>query len=98
MKPLISMKLLTFLRCIGKHYEVKLPDGEIPAAKPAKQWVFLLEDLVSYLRSNYAQSLLGLQVQDGGDSLCCISDQIQSFGGANLQHQMETEYKKLLKQ
>ena len=72
--------------------------GEIPAAKPAKQWVFIKSDLVSYLRSFYSRSWLGLQVQrDGGTSQCCISDEILTSGGANLPHQTDAEYKNLLK-
>ena len=86
-----------FLKMHWQTLRGKAARGEIPAAKPAKQWVFLLEDLVSYLRSNYAQSWLGLQVQDGGDSLCCISDQTLDSGGASSPHQTETEYIKLLK-
>ena len=87
-----------FLKMHWQTLRGKAVKGEIPAAKPAKKWVFLLEDLVSYLRSNYSQSRLGLQVQNGGNSLCCISDQIQSSGGASSPHQTDSEYKNLLKQ
>ncbi len=31
----------------------KAQQGEIPACKPGREWVFLKEDLVQYLRSNY---------------------------------------------
>lgn len=86
-----------FLKMHWQTLRAKAVKGEIPAAKPAKQWVFLLEDLVSYLRSNYSQSRLGLQVQNGGGSLCCISDQTLGSGGASSQHQTEKEYTNLLK-
>jgi len=88
-----------FLKMHWQTLREKAVRGEIPAAKPAKQWVFLKADLVSYLRSFYSQSWLGLQVQrDGGNSLCCISDQTQSSGGAVSPHQTDSEYKNLLRQ
>lgn len=34
----------------------KVHAGIIPAAKPAKSWVFLVQDLVDYLRTNYKQN------------------------------------------
>tara|TARA_R110002111_G_scaffold254023_2_gene319521 strand:+ start:1205 stop:1516 length:312 start_codon:yes stop_codon:yes gene_type:complete len=87
-----------FLKMHWQTLRSKAVRGEIPAAKPAKQWVFLKQDLVSYLRSIYAQSRLELQVQNGGSSLCCISDQIQSSGGVSSLHQTDSEYRNLLKQ
>ncbi len=88
-----------FLKMHWQTLRAKAVRGEIPAAKPAKQWVFLREDLVSYLRSNYAQYRLELQVQQNrGGSLCCISDETQSSGGVSSLHQTENEYTYLLKQ
>ncbi|MEX1199901.1 MAG: helix-turn-helix domain-containing protein [Methylophaga sp.] len=87
-----------FLKMHWQTLREKAVRGEIPAAKPAKQWVFVKSDLVSYLRSFYSRSWLGLQVQhDGGSSLCCISDEILSSGGASSPHQTDAEYKYLLK-
>ena len=34
----------------------KAKSGEVPAAKPGRCWVFLEEDLVAYIRSNYARN------------------------------------------
>jgi Helix-turn-helix domain len=34
----------------------KVHAGIIPAAKPAKSWVFLVQDLEDYLRANYQQN------------------------------------------
>lgn len=88
-----------FLKMHWQTLREKAVRGEIPAAKPAKQWVFVRADLVSYLRSFYSRSWLGLQVQrDGGSSLCCISDQTQSSGGVGSPHQTDSEYNYLLKQ
>jgi len=86
-----------FLKMHWQTLREKAVSGEIPAAKPAKQWVFLVEDLVSYLRSQYSQPRLGLQVHNGGDSLCCTSDLNRSSGGANLPHQTDNDYNDLLK-
>jgi len=87
-----------FLKMHWQTLREKAVSGEIPAAKPAKQWVFLVEDLVSYLRSQYSRPRLGLQVQSyGGSSLCCTSDLNRSSGGANLPHQTDNDYNDLLK-
>lgn len=87
-----------FLKMHWQTLRGKAASGEIPAAKPAKQWVFLVEDLVSYLRSQYSRPRLGLQVQhNGGSSLCCTSDLNRGSGGVNLPHQTDVEYNNLLK-
>jgi excisionase family DNA binding protein len=44
--------------------------GEIPAAKPGKRWVFLKEDLVTYLRGLYASPSRALQGDQTEVSLC----------------------------
>jgi hypothetical protein len=86
-----------FLKMHWQTLREKAVRGEIPAAKPAKKWVFIKPDLVSYLRSFYAQQRLGLQVQEKrGGSLCCISDQTQSSGGVVSPHQTDSEYNYLL--
>lgn len=36
----------------------KVHAGTIPAAKPAKSWVFIKDDLIQYLRSKYQQNQL----------------------------------------
>ncbi len=41
----LNMHHVTLLR--------KAQQGEVPAAKPAKRWVFILQDLQSYLRGLY---------------------------------------------
>jgi len=97
LKTLDLYEAADFLKMHWQTLRGKAARGEIPAAKPAKQWVFLLEDLVSYLRSNYSQSRLELQVQNGGSSLCCISDETLSSGGVSSPHQTEKEYTYLLK-
>lgn len=42
----------------------KVHAGIIPAAKPAKSWVFIQDDLIQYLRANYPQNKLPVSKQD----------------------------------
>ncbi len=87
-----------FLKLHWQTLREKAKRGEVPAAKLGRRWVFLREDLVSYLRSHYSTSRPRSQVQQSvGDSLCCTNDPIRVSGGAHSQHQTETEYNDLLK-
>ena len=73
--------------------------GEVPAARIGRRWVFLREDLVSYLRSHYSTGRPRSQVQQNeGDSLCCTNDPIRDSGGVLSPHLTEREYSNLLKQ
>jgi excisionase family DNA binding protein len=71
--------------------------GEVPAAKLGRRWVFLKDDLVTHLRSQYSRGRPRSQVQHIGESLCCTNDPIRSTGGAISQHRTESEYSALLK-
>ena len=75
----------------------KAKAGEVPGAKIGKQWVFIKDDLVSHIRSKYASSRSRSQVQRMGESLCYASDQTRSSTGVVSPHQMDREYKNLLK-
>jgi excisionase family DNA binding protein len=86
-----------FLKLHWQTLRAKAKRGEVPAAKLGRRWVFLQEDLVSYLRSNYSTSRPRSQVQHIGDSLCCTNDQTRPTGGANLPHPTADEYDSLLK-
>ena len=71
--------------------------GTIPAAKIGKRWVFLLVDLIDYLRSQYiTQALQG----DNEESLTCHStrEKSQSFGGSKSQSLDVSRYNALLEQ
>lgn len=76
----------------------KAKSGEVPGAKIGKQWVFIKEDLVSYIRSQYASPRSRSQVQRIGNSICYTSDQARSSTGVVSPHQTECEYNNLLKQ
>ncbi|MBL4573119.1 MAG: helix-turn-helix domain-containing protein [Gammaproteobacteria bacterium] len=87
-----------FLKLHWQTLRSKAKCGEVPAAKLGRRWVFLREDLVSYLRSNYSTGRPRSQVQQSvGDSLCCTNDPIRVSGGARSKHRMESEYNNLLK-
>jgi len=43
----------SFLKMSAEDLRRKTKTGKIPGAKPGKAWVFLEEDLVTYLRSLY---------------------------------------------
>jgi excisionase family DNA binding protein len=48
--------------------------GEIPAAKPGKRWVFIEEDLLNWLRSQYN---CRRDAGQGGQALCSLKEKTQ---------------------
>lgn len=86
-----------FLKMHWQTLREKALAGLIPGAKLGKRWVFLKEDLVSSIRSQYSTRRPRSQVQHKGDSLCCTNDLIRTTGGADSPHQTEAEYNNLLK-
>jgi excisionase family DNA binding protein len=73
----------------------KAVSGEIPGAKPGKQWVFIEEDLVEYVRSQY--SVTGRASSTLGETRCSISETAVNITGAGSPHQTERRYADLLK-
>lgn len=75
---------------------MKVKSGSIPAAKPAKKWVFLQDDLVTYIRSLYSVSgqtpLSGLSEKK---SLCHYTNAVK-LGGYAARHPVAKEYADLL--
>ena len=69
--------------------------GLVPAAKIGKRWVFIKDDLVNFVRSQYAVSRQALQVTSRKESTCHFTREEQP-GGSNASLQMESEYKNLL--
>jgi len=86
-----------FLHMHWQTLREKTKAGDIPGAKIGKQWVFIQEDLVSHIRSQYASTRSRSQVQHIGDTLCYTNDQTQISTGVDSPRQMEQEYKNLLK-
>ncbi len=60
----------------------KVHAGIIPAAKPAKSWVFIKDDLIQYLRSNY--QLQPVNQQD----LKPISEPLKHFKSKNAYYKL----------
>lgn len=69
--------------------------GLVPAAKIGKRWVFIKDDLVNFVRSQYASSRQALQVTSRKESPCHFTSAEQP-GGLSASLQMESEYKNLL--
>lgn len=99
--PPITLTLYEAAEFLKIHWQTlryKAKAGEVPAAKIGKRWVFLTEDLASYLRSHYSTGRPRSQVQHVGDTLCCSSEKPRVSGGVSLLPPMESEYNSLLKQ
>jgi len=54
MQSLDLKQAAQFLQMSPATLRTKAKSGQIPAAKPGKSWVFLEDDLVTYIRSLYA--------------------------------------------
>jgi hypothetical protein len=54
MRTLALQEAADFLKIHPVTLRVKAAAGEIPGAKPGKCWVFLDDDLTSYIRSKYS--------------------------------------------
>ncbi|MET0015035.1 MAG: helix-turn-helix domain-containing protein [Sedimenticola sp.] len=52
-KPLSLLEAAAFLRMAPETLRRKARSGEVPAAKPGKQWIFIVEDLIQFVRSQY---------------------------------------------
>ncbi|APZ43605.1 helix-turn-helix domain-containing protein [Acidihalobacter ferrooxydans] len=73
----------------------KAKAGQIPAAKPGKQWVFLEEDLVDWLRAQYPQRRQARQVTVGGNNPWHFTSEARPGGYVSRPHR-ESEYAALL--
>src|SRR3954471_21895195 len=51
-----------FLKMHPEEVRRRARAGQLPGAKAGKRWVFIVEDLVAYLRSLYASSRQALRV------------------------------------
>jgi excisionase family DNA binding protein len=70
--------------------------GEVPAAKPGKEWVFIDVDLVEWLRAQY-QVQASLSDSDKRRQTCHSSNaKIRQTGGSKLLPRTDDEYSKVL--
>jgi hypothetical protein len=70
--------------------------GLVPAAKVGKRWLFLLDDLVVYVRSFYADRRQALQVMLGKEDSPCHLKNAATSGGSTSSRQAVSEYADLL--
>lgn len=52
--------------------------GDIPAAKPGKRWVFIEDDLLNWLRSQYN---CRRDAGQGGQALCSLKEKLKNILG-----------------
>ena len=69
--------------------------SEIPAAKPGKCWVFIEEDLIDWIRSQYNRPQQ--DVGQGGKEVCSLKEKTVNTGGIALPLQTAQQYANLLK-
>ncbi|MGZ8173999.1 MULTISPECIES: helix-turn-helix domain-containing protein [Methylobacter] len=69
--------------------------GTLPSAKPGKCWVFIEEDLINWIRSQYYSPQQ--DVGQGGNKVCCTKDKIVNTGGIASPHQTAQQYANLLR-
>ena len=83
MKSLGITEAAAFLRLHPTTLTQKAKCGEIPGAKPGKEWLFLEEDLVAYVRSLYATPRRTAQGQQERLSECPSTKEETSGGAAS---------------
>jgi hypothetical protein len=84
-----------FLKMSASALRYKAKQGIIRGAKPAKRWVFLHDDLVSYLKSLYP-SHGQAPLSAISEKEICHSINAATHGGSGLQPPVEREYSALL--
>jgi Helix-turn-helix domain len=74
----------------------KAATGEVPGARIGKRWVFVKDDLVAHIRSQYPmQAMEGVQTM--GTSSCHFSkEKIRPIGGSKSRRPTDDAYSKAL--
>jgi excisionase family DNA binding protein len=75
--------------------QAKAKSGAIPGAKPGKCWVFIKQDLIDWLRSQYTSPQQ--DVGQGGKKKCSLKEKTVNTGGIASPHQTAQQYANLLK-
>ncbi len=96
MKTLDLHQAAQFLRMNPEALRQKAKAGEVPGAKPGKCWVFVEEDLVEYIRSQYASQRQATRATCNEEVILCRYDVETKSGGSTSQHQMDEEYAEAL--
>ena len=96
MKTLNLKQAATFLRMNPEVLRQKAKAGKVPGAKLGKCWVFVEEDLVAYIRSQYASRRQATRATCNEEVTLCRYDVERKSGGSTSQHQMDEEYAEAL--
>ncbi|MET0118959.1 MAG: helix-turn-helix domain-containing protein [Sedimenticola sp.] len=100
LKPLSLEEAADFLRMAPETLRRKARSGEVPAAKPGKQWVFIAEDLIEFVRSQYSastQSILTNRKQTRSETWLSSSVAKKASITPISQRRTEKEYESLLR-
>ena len=96
MITLTLVEAAAFLKVHPEELRQRAKAGLIPGAKVGRAWVFLQDDLASYLRSLYSRHRQALQVTLRKElENCHFADAVQS-GGSTYSLPAENEYANLL--
>ena len=85
-----------FLKMHHETLRLKTKSGIIQGAKLGKRWVFILEDLETYIRSQYANYEQTVRVINNEEKNICHSTAEVISGGFVSQRPTEKEYDKAL--
>ena len=85
-----------FLKVHPETLRQRVKSGTIQGAKIGRSWVFIKEDLINYIRTQYAQVGQAVRVHIKQENNICHSTVERTFGGSVSQHRMENEYAKAL--
>jgi Helix-turn-helix domain len=87
-----------FLNMSAEHLRRETKAGNIPGLKPEKEWLFIQEDLVKYIRSQHSEHWQISYATDSNEeeSIKCVKEKIS--GTQISQRQMANEYEYLLRQ
>lgn len=85
-----------FLKLHPEELRRRAKTGKIPAAKIGKCWMFLTNDLVEFVRSQYSRQVQALDKRLGKDFNLCHLLNEESTGGLTLSRPTGSEYENLL--
>jgi hypothetical protein len=98
MKTLLLTEAANFLKMHPEEVRRRAKSGKLPGAKLGKCWVFILDDLVEYIRSQYSSPRQALRVVSEKEVNICHSTSAVTRGGSHSPHQQESVLDALLAQ
>jgi excisionase family DNA binding protein len=95
MQTLTLEQAATLLKMHPQTLLQRARNGDIPAEKPGKCWVFIEQDLIEWIRLQYTRPQQ--DVGQGGTKKCSLKEKTASIGGIVSPHQTAQQYANLLK-